>query len=288
MSPSQTANPANVGSSGLKQQTHDASDKLHAAGQRSVAMPGRLGRVLSRLRSVVHAAVQVAQLLLVTGALILWPASLAPGGLLLGRVWLLYCVYVIFFGFGTLYRMLVHGELMPRARDKQRSTSWASRLQLAAFIIAVPVLHWLPMLRFCGMAALGQMPVGMTWYDALGIVLVLCAIGLNAAAARALGKVCDGPVHKHTFLIVFASPWQHPLTLGDCMFVCTFAELLLCYPQAYDRIAPPDKLVTTDVYSVVQHPIYTSYMLLFSGFCLLLHSAPSALLLTAVCATYYR
>lgn len=33
---------------------------------------------------------QVLQLLLVNAALILWPASLAPGGLLLARVWLLY------------------------------------------------------------------------------------------------------------------------------------------------------------------------------------------------------
>ena len=58
--------------------------------------------------------------------------------------------------------------------------------------------------------------------------------------------------------------------------------------QAYDRVVVPERLVTKGVYSFVQHPIYVSYMLLFSGFCLSLHSAPSALLILAVCAAYYR
>jgi protein-S-isoprenylcysteine O-methyltransferase Ste14 len=59
-------------------------------------------------------------------------------------------------------------------------------------------------------------------------------------------------------------------------------------PQAYDRIAAPEQLVTSGVYRFVQHPIYTSYMLLFCGFCLCVHSAPSALLMLAVCTMYYR
>ena len=63
-----------------------------------------------------------------------------------------------------------------------------------------------------------------------------------------------------------------------------------CAPlaQAYDRVVAPDELVTTGVYRFVQHPIYTSYMLLFCGFCLSLHSAPSALLVLLVCGAYYR
>lgn len=63
-----------------------------------------------------------------------------------------------------------------------------------------------------------------------------------------------------------------------------------CAPlaQAYDRVVAPDELVTTGVYRFVQHPIYTSYMLLFCGFCLSLHSAPSALLVLLVCGADYR
>jgi protein-S-isoprenylcysteine O-methyltransferase Ste14 len=57
--------------------------------------------------------------------------------------------------------------------------------------------------------------------------------------------------------------------------------------QAYDRVAAPAALVTSGIYAHIQHPIYTSYVALFSGFCLVLHSAPLALLLAAVCAAYY-
>ncbi len=38
--------------------------------------------------------------------------------------------------------------------------------------------------------------------------------------------------------------------------------------QAYDRLVTPDELVISGPYKFVQHPIYTSYMLLFCGYCL--------------------
>lgn len=38
--------------------------------------------------------------------------------------------------------------------------------------------------------------------------------------------------------------------------------------QAYNRVVAPEALVTRGVYAWVQHPIYTSYMLLFAGHCL--------------------
>lgn len=37
-----------------------------------------------------------------------------------------------------------------------------------------------------------------------------------------------------------------------------------------------------------QHPIYGSYLLLFSGYALACHSAPLALVAAAVCGAYYR
>lgn len=38
----------------------------------------------------------------------------------------------------------------------------------------------------------------------------------------------------------------------------------LC-PQAYNRVVAPEQLVTSGPFALVQHPIYTSYMLLFAG-----------------------
>ena len=58
--------------------------------------------------------------------------------------------------------------------------------------------------------------------------------------------------------------------------------------KAYDRIAAPDMLVTAGSYRLIRHPIYTSYMMLFSGHCLLLHSAPLAIIMLGVCIAYYR
>lgn len=37
----------------------------------------------------------------------------------------------------------------------------------------------------------------------------------------------------------------------------------------------------------MQHPIYTSYICLFTGYCLVLQSPRTALLLAAVCFVYY-
>jgi protein-S-isoprenylcysteine O-methyltransferase Ste14 len=130
----------------------------------------------------------------------------------------------------------------------------------------VPLLHWLPVIRFVKLQQQGmalsfpqammagggqEMGVGgilaeLTGYDLLGSTCLALATWLNWAAARALGL-------------------------------------------SYDRlVVPAGGLVTTGVYSCLRHPIYTSYMLLFTGFSLCLHSAPYALLMLAACAAYYR
>ncbi|PNH04042.1 hypothetical protein TSOC_009851 [Tetrabaena socialis] len=56
---------------------------------------------------------------------------------------------------------------------------------------------------------------------------------------------------------------------------------------AYDRVVAPAALITTGPYRFVQHPIYTSYALLFVSYGLWLHSGLAAVAALAVCALYY-
>jgi protein-S-isoprenylcysteine O-methyltransferase Ste14 len=57
----------------------------------------------------------------------------------------------------------------------------------------------------------------------------------------------------------------------------------------FDRltIKPEHQLITTGIYSWVQHPIYLSYILLFMGFCTLLQSSISFVLLAIVCIIWF-
>mmetsp|Transcript_27836 Transcript_27836/g.61049 ORF Transcript_27836/g.61049 Transcript_27836/m.61049 type:complete len:418 (-) Transcript_27836:175-1428(-) len=194
--------------------------------------------------SRVSAVLQVVQLMLVLAALILLPASLMPGGLLVGRVWLLYVGYLVFFVQGTLYRLLTFGPLASRAQDKQRTSSHPfhpARIALVYLIMYVPLLHWLTLQRYLS----GPLSYETTLYDVLGALLIGGGIVLNYAASRALG-------------------------------------------EAYDQVVAPDSLVTHGPYRHVQHPIYTSYLMLFCGYCLALHSAPYALITLLLCGSYYR
>lgn len=57
----------------------------------------------------------------------------------------------------------------------------------------------------------------------------------------------------------------------------------------FDRLAikSDHRLVTEGVYGFVRHPIYTSYILLFVGFCMLLQSLWGFGLLLAVCVVWF-
>lgn len=57
--------------------------------------------------------------------------------------------------------------------------------------------------------------------------------------------------------------------------------------QAYDRLVRPDKLVREGPYAWCQHPIYTSYIMLFMGYALYLGSPLTCLLFHQVCIQYY-
>ncbi|MGK7873948.1 MAG: isoprenylcysteine carboxylmethyltransferase family protein [Xenococcaceae cyanobacterium] len=57
----------------------------------------------------------------------------------------------------------------------------------------------------------------------------------------------------------------------------------------FDRltIKPEHQLVTTGIYSLVRHPIYLSYILLFTGFGTMLQSFVSLVLLALVCLIWF-
>ncbi len=57
----------------------------------------------------------------------------------------------------------------------------------------------------------------------------------------------------------------------------------------FDRltIKSEHRLIRTGIYSVVRHPIYLSYILLFSGFCIMLQSLVGLGLLAVVCVVWF-
>ncbi|GAX76308.1 hypothetical protein CEUSTIGMA_g3754.t1 [Chlamydomonas eustigma] len=194
---------------------------------------------------ILRAAVQLLQVLTVNAALVLWPAGTQPGGLLEGRVWVLYILYVFFFTQGTVRRLVAYGPLAPRSSDQQRKASWSSRLSWILFIMTVPLIHWVAMVRYVSGGGGAITYEAFTTYDLMGGILVLCALRLNGVASKQLGK-------------------------------------------AYNRLVPPEQLVTSGIYRHLRHPIYTSYMLLFVGYCLCLHSMPCAMAILFTCFIYYR
>ncbi|GFR48264.1 hypothetical protein Agub_g10129 [Astrephomene gubernaculifera] len=188
---------------------------------------------------------QFLQLLLVLGLLLLLPAAMHDGGLSLAKPYTTFAAYLLFFGAGSVFRVVRHGKLTPRKQDRQVA-SWAGRLAFAAFVLVVPLLHMYGMYRYVGLALYtDRIPTCTTLYDIVGGVGMLVATVLNAVAASELGA-------------------------------------------SYDRVAAPPALVTSGPYSYMQHPIYTSYMLLFFSVGMWLHSAPTAIAMLLVCALYYR
>ena len=56
---------------------------------------------------------------------------------------------------------------------------------------------------------------------------------------------------------------------------------------SYDRLVVPVTLTTRGVYSVVRHPIYLSYNLLFTGFCLAHGAQAAAATALAICTAHF-
>ena len=65
------------------------------------------------------------------------------------------------------------------------------------------------------------------------------------------------------------------LGIGLIISAIAIAQVaILTLRKLFNRIAiePDHKLITTGIYGIIRHPIYLSYVLLFAGFCMLLHS----------------
>lgn len=203
----------------------------------------------SRLRTGAAAALQLLQLAVALAGLIAWPALLFCGRLT-PEVRVLLAAYFVFFAAGSVVRTALHGG-MSSARDDAQRRPGGNAAALAAFIAAVPACHWAAMHSYAA------------WLAGGGPGAAAAAAPAAIAAARALlWALLAGAV---------ALNWWAALTLG----------------RQYDRVVAPSELVTGGPYALARHPIYTSYMALFSSYCLLLRSPGAAVALAAVCALYY-
>ena len=98
---------------------------------------GRARRAIAKSAPVnsIRPYLQLLQLAVVLALLILVPAQLFCHKIP-PRVWVLAAVYTAFFGFGSLQRMLAHGNLSPRKQDAQVQTQRGKR-SLIGFVVAV-------------------------------------------------------------------------------------------------------------------------------------------------------
>lgn len=101
------------------------------------------------------------------------------------------------------------------------------------------------MLRWCPQVAFVVALVGGHWAAAKESPLV--ALALAGLTPR------PSPNWPALSLLFFALwlHWDATLVLG----------------KYFDRLVPPQVVVTTGPYRWIRHPIYTSYMLLFAGYC---------------------
>jgi protein-S-isoprenylcysteine O-methyltransferase Ste14 len=150
--------------------------------------------------------------------------------------------YFSFF-LGTVWRVVVYGDLVERDKDLQvKQTSG----RIAALVTAIGLIgvHWLTIYTF----ATGDRFAILTdrIVTIVGASSIAAAIIISQVAISTLGKFFDR------------------LT-----------------------IKTDHRLVTEGIYSSVRHPIYTSYILLFLGFCIVLQSSWGLGLLIAVCIVWF-
>jgi protein-S-isoprenylcysteine O-methyltransferase Ste14 len=104
------------------------------------------------------------------------------------------------------------------------------------------------------------------------------------------------------WLTLYTFSWQErPLNTVIARFLTAIAIILLCSAiivsqvaiqtlgKFFDRLAikSDHQLVTDGIYSFIRHPIYTSYILLFVGFCTMLQSFWGLGLLLSVCVVWF-
>ncbi len=188
-------------------------------------------------------------LLALISLLILLPA-VRLGAIEDRRVILLAIGYFSFF-LGTVWRVIRYGDLVERDKDLQvKQTSG----RIAALVTAIGLIgvHWLAIYTF----AIGDRGANLAvdnytiWADRTAAIVGASSI----VAAIIISQVAIN-------------------TLG----------------KFFDRltIKTDHRLVTDGIYSSVRHPIYTSYILLFLGFCITLQSLWGLGLLVAVCIVWF-
>eukprot|EP00250_Pteridium_aquilinum_P013340 c21282_g1_i1 orf=214-1410(-) len=91
--------------------------------------------------------------------------------------------------------------------------------------------------------------------------------------------------------LYFTWNWQWPTRFAVIIIGLAVA---LHYNASYflgkyfDRLVKPTQLVVFGPYRIVRHPIYTSYMLLFAGYCVALRAYKTLAFLTLACLLYYE
>lgn len=148
--------------------------------------------------------------------------------------------------------------------------------------------HQNAIMRYCihegSFADLYTLP-GVQYLPAL---LLPAALALHVWATETLGKVgsqqtvaqsqqCQDKVHE---LILQPVACLHKAVRR---FTIHLSPL-----QAYDRLVIPDRLVKSGPYAWCQHPIYTSYMLLFCGLALWFGDERHCLYMLYFCWDYFR
>jgi protein-S-isoprenylcysteine O-methyltransferase Ste14 len=166
------------------------------------------------------------------------------------QIILLAASYFCFF-LGTVWRVIRYGDLVDRSEDRQVKNTGG---QVASLITVVGLVgvHWLAIYTF-------------------------------ATQDRVADIVTDRYVVRIDRLYSIAGL----MLIVAAIIVSQVAIKTL--GKFFDRltIKSDHRLVTEGIYSYVRHPIYTSYILLFIGFCVMLQSVWGLGLLIAVCAVWF-
>jgi protein-S-isoprenylcysteine O-methyltransferase Ste14 len=166
------------------------------------------------------------------------------------QIILLAASYLSFF-LGTVWRVIRYGDLVDRSEDRQVKNT-GGRVASLVTIVGLVGVHWLAIYTF-------------------------------ATQDRVADLVTDRYIIQMDRLYSIAGL----MSIVAAIIVSQVAIKTL--GKFFDRltIKSDHRLVTEGIYRYVRHPIYTSYILLFFGFCLILQSLWGLGLLVAVCAVWF-
>ncbi len=119
--------------------------------------------------------------------------------------------------------------------------------------------------------------------------------GKLAAALRVTGLLGVHWLAPYTFAEAFsttAADFGAPAMLGVALMLLAFGvnlSAMRTLGRFWDKLVIKDNhhIVSDGIYGVIRHPIYTSYIILFVGYCFLFESWLSLVLLVAVCVVWF-